>query len=435
MSKQPFDEYKNMNVEYDYILSASVNVGVINDITPAIIHLLQDEDLLAMYFTKLGLGRVYGKVEYINEKLQFTFGISLVDAKERPTSKEIAQNIKDFILSLNRNIEEEKLKIKESDIKVDIITENKFDINEIDKQLVNESVISFSRNNDVQSLTLTSDGIVERYANGVLCGTIPFSKLGIVRECKSLIADGYTLTWTDRGTGSLREATITNPNNDNNNITLDDDPEQIKKDLQQNIQDVEEIQTLKDELEDKLDTLNEDTESANEYVLVIYTNINGDFVPDVCVKEVKGDSYVIADGVDDAERFNKEDAEKFAEVYNSYKENAERHILKAVAVEDLQNLQGLYENKELVTEEVSNEFPSTEFTAKELTRDELYNIDLAKDLSEEQITWVCKAFGVNDLNGITEGIHRFADEVFVFGDSPVISLDKYLVELKNNLPF
>ena len=374
-------------------------------------------------------------MEYINEKLQFTFGISLVDAKERPTSKEIAQNIKDFILSLNRNIEEEKLKIKESDIKVDIITENKFDINEIDKQLVNESVISFSRNNDVQSLTLTSDGIVERYANGVLCGTIPFSKLGIVRECKSLIADGYTLTWTDRGTGSLKEATITNPNNDNNNITLDDDPEQIKKDLQQNIQDVEEIQTLKDELEDKLDTLNEDTESANEYVLVIYTNINGDFVPDVCVKEVKGDSYVVADSVDDAERFNKEDAEKFAEVYNSYKENAERHILKAVAVEDLQNLQGLYENKELVTEEVSNEFPSTEFTAKELTRDELYNIDLAKDLSEEQITWVCKAFGVNDLNGITEGIHRFADEVFVFGDSPVITLDKYLVELKNNLPF
>ena len=51
MSTQPFDYYKNKDVEYDYILNAVVNVGVIDDnITPAIIQLLNNEDLLDMYF-------------------------------------------------------------------------------------------------------------------------------------------------------------------------------------------------------------------------------------------------------------------------------------------------------------------------------------------------------------------------------------------------
>ena len=54
MSTQPFDYYKNKDVEYDYILNAVVNVGVIDDnITPAIIQLLNNEDLLDMYFEKV----------------------------------------------------------------------------------------------------------------------------------------------------------------------------------------------------------------------------------------------------------------------------------------------------------------------------------------------------------------------------------------------
>ena len=95
MSTQPFDYYKNKDVEYDYILNAVVNVGVIDDnITPAIIQLLNNEDLLDMYFEKVSLGRVYGKVEYINNKLHFVFGISLIDATERPTSKEVIKYIR-----------------------------------------------------------------------------------------------------------------------------------------------------------------------------------------------------------------------------------------------------------------------------------------------------------------------------------------------------
>ena len=350
MSNQPFDDYKNKGVEYDYILSASVKIGIIDDIMPNLINLLKDEDFMKIYFPDIALGRVYGKVEYINEKLQFTFGISLVDAKKRPTSKELSQNIKDFILSLNKNIETPKLDIKESDITVDIITENKKYLDNIDKTLVNEGKVSFSRAGETQSLVLTSDGIVERYINEDLCNTMPFSKLGVIRECKALVTDGYTLTWTDRGTGNLQEATITPMNNNNNNkITLDDDPEQIKKDLQQNIKDVDEIQTLKDELEDKLDTLNEDGEIAGDYVLVVYTNVNGEFVPDTCVKGIDGQDYIIANSIEEAGKYSKEEADKIVNMFNDPKVNGEKYLLKSVKFDDLNKLDGLYESKEIKT--------------------------------------------------------------------------------------
>lgn len=347
---QPFDDYKNKGVEYDYILSASVKIGIVDNIIPNLINLLKDEDFLKIYFPDIALGRVYGKVEYINEKLQFTFGISLVDAKQRPTSKDLSQNIKDFILSLNKNIETPKLDIKESDIIVDIITENKNYLDNIDKKLVNEGKISFTRLNEVQSFELTSDGIVERYINGNLCNTMPFSKLGVLRECKALVTDGYTLTlntWQDVKT----EAEIkTDKNSIDNDITLDN-PEETKKELQQNIKDVEEIQNLKDELEDKLDTLNEDGETAGDYVLVVYTNVNGEFVPDTCVKGIDGQDYIIANSIDEAGKYSKEEADKIVNMFNDPKVNGEKYILKSVKLDDIDTLKGLYENKELKIED------------------------------------------------------------------------------------
>ena len=74
MSNQPFNYYKNKDVEYDFILSASVNLGETSEeVLPEIISLIKDEDLLAMYFDKIALGRVYPKVEYLNGKLYFTY--------------------------------------------------------------------------------------------------------------------------------------------------------------------------------------------------------------------------------------------------------------------------------------------------------------------------------------------------------------------------
>lgn len=435
MSNQPFDDYKNKGVEYDYILGASVKIGIIDNIMPNLINLLKDEDFMKVYFPDIALGRVYGKVEYINEKLQFTFGISLVDAKKRPTSKELSQNIKDFILSLNKNIETPKLDIKESDITVDIITENKKYLDNIDKTLVNEGKVSFSRAGETQSLVLTSDGIVERYINEDLCNTMPFSKLGVIRECKALVTDGYTLTWTDRGTGNLQEATITPMNNNNDNkITLDDDPEQIKKNLQQNIKDVDEIQTLKDELEDKLDTLNEDGETAGDYVLVVYTNVDGEFVPDTCVKGIDGQDYVIANSIEEAGKYSKEEADKIVSMFNDPKVNGEKYLLKSVKFDDLNTLDGLYESKEIKTEDTRDEFfPSTKFTSQWLSADQLRDFNISRDLTIDQIAWVQTNIG--NVYEVEDGIRHFISSIdnLDLSDQQIIKLDDYFNNLKDAL--
>lgn len=262
MSSQPFDYYKNKDVEYDFILSASVNLGETSEeVLPEIISLIKDEDLLAMYFDKIALGRVYPKVEYLNNKLHFTFGISLVDAKERPTSKDLIKNINNFILSLNKNLEDKDIKIKEGDIKVEVITENKSNFDNIDKVLVSENNLYFSRGNDTQRFKLTDDGIVEKYLNENLQETFPFSKLGLSRECKTLVTEGYTLTM------KLNEANIINTtatgSSEDDKLDISD-PEKTKQDLQQNIKDVEEIQDLKNELDDKMANLMEESIKPNE---------------------------------------------------------------------------------------------------------------------------------------------------------------------------
>ena len=262
MGSQPFDYYKDKDVEYDFILSASVNLGETSEeVLPEIISLIKDEDLLAMYFDKIALGRVYPKVEYLNNKLHFTFGISLVDAKERPTSKDLIKNINNFILSLNKNLEDKDIKIKEGDIKVEVITENKSNFDNIDKVLVSENNLYFSRGNDTQRFKLTDDGIVEKYLNENLQETFPFSKLGLSRECKTLVTEGYTLTM------KLNEANITNTtatgSSEDDKLDISD-PEKTKQDLQQNIKDVEEIQDLKNELDDKMANLMEESIKPNE---------------------------------------------------------------------------------------------------------------------------------------------------------------------------
>lgn len=262
MGSQPFDYYKNKDVEYDFILSASVSLGeTSNEVLPEIISFIKDEDLLAMYFDKIALGRVYPKVEYLNGKLYFTFGISLVDAKERPTSKDLIKNINNFILSLNKNIEDKDIKIEEEDIKVEVITENKNKFDNIDKVLVSENNLYFSRGSDVQRFKLTDDGVVEKYLNENLQNIFPFSKLGLSRECKTLANDGYTLTM------KLDEANITSTtatgNNEENKLDISD-PEKTKQELQQNIKDVEEIQNLKDELDDKMANLMEESITPDE---------------------------------------------------------------------------------------------------------------------------------------------------------------------------
>lgn len=435
MSSQPFDDYRNKGVEYDYILSASVKVDDLQyDSIISLIQLIKDEDFMAMYFTKIALGRVYTKVEYLNNKLHFTFGISLVDAKERPTSKDLIENIKDFILSLNKNIEQTpELKIKESDIKVEIITENK-SLDNIDKILVNESAIQFNRGKDTQKLYLTSDGVVEKYHNDSLIGTMPFSKLGVIRESKSLVADGYELTltgWQD----IMTEATIQNQNDNNITLTKLDDKENVKQELQQEIQDVDELQALKDELEDKIDLLNED-EAPSEYILVVYSNENGEFEPNSCVKGVDGEDFIMANNIEEAGRYNKEEADSIVELFNDPKTNGEKYILKAVKAEDINSIKGLYENKNLTEdneEEITDLFPSSETTEKELNKNDISELKLNDVLSIEQINWLQENIGtIEDIaQGLKEMLVGIEDSFE--DDEPIVSIDKYVENLHSAL--
>lgn len=258
METQPFDYYKNKDVEYDVVLNADVNLDNVSyAYITEIIKLINNEDLLAMYFKDIALGRVYGKVEAIKSSLHFTFGISFIDAEKRPTSKDLLKDLKAFILSLNKNIEDAQINIKEGDVKVDILSENKNNFDTIDKVLVAENNLYFSRGNDTQRFKLTDDGIVEKYLNENLQETFPFSKLRIVRECKTLVTNGYSLT-------KLNEATITSNNTDKENQLDLSNPEKTKQDLQQNINDVEEIQDLKNELDSKIDNLMEENKSPEE---------------------------------------------------------------------------------------------------------------------------------------------------------------------------
>lgn len=429
MSSQPFDSYKNEGVEYDYILQASVKLEEFNDDSKAqLSSLLTNEDFLGIYFTQIALGRVYSKYEYLNDKLHFTFGISLVDAPEKVTSKDLIDDIKEFILSLNKNIiQTPKLKIKEGDIKVEILSENKAIIDNIDKRLVNEGTISFTNGNNVQSLVLTSDGIVEKYINNTLNNTMPFSKLGVIRECKSLIANGYSLTLKT-------EAEIQN-NIDNSNVL--DNPEQTKQELQQDIKDIDEIQDLKDELEDKLDTLYEEADSKN-YVVAIYTKIGNDYKPDVLISGVEnsnnGNVYVVADDIESAAHYTQEMAESIAQNFidETVTNDTPQFIAKAISVDDLDSLEGLYENRVFGIQENNNidDFPSNEFTQEVKTANQLSALTLEKDLSLEQINWLQEHIG--NIYEIEDGLRNFAAGINRITE-PIISLDDYFNKLYNML--
>lgn len=430
MSSQPFDSYKNKGVEYDYILQASVKLEEFNDDSKAqLSSLLTNEDFLGIYFTQIALGRVYSKYEYLNDKLHFTFGISLVDAPEKVTSKDLIDDIKEFILSLNKNIiQTPKLKIKEGDIKVEILSENKAIIDNIDKRLVNESTISFTNGNNVQSLVLTSDGIVEKYINNTLNNTMPFSKLGVIRECKSLIANGYSLTLKT-------EAEIQNNNGDTSNVL--DNPEQTKQELQQDIKDIDEIQDLKDELEDKLDTLYEEVDSKN-YVVAIYTKIGNDYKPDVLISGVEnsnnGNVYVVADDIESAAHYTQEMAKSIAQNFidETITNDTPQFIAKAISVDDLDSLEGLYENRVYGIQENNNinDFPSNEFTQEVKTANQLSALTLEKDLSLEQINWLQEHIG--NIYEIEDGLRNFAAGINRITE-PIISLDDYFNKLYNML--
>ena len=127
---------------------------------------------------------------------------------------------------------------------------------DVDKILVLNGSILYERNDARKQRTesvlleLNDDGIVETYRDGMLVEMKGFSKLAINRTHTSLLQEGYNLVEADFN------------KNSNNNVDL----EKEKEDLKNQIKQADEVQALKDELEDKLDNILD--ESKENLVIV-----------------------------------------------------------------------------------------------------------------------------------------------------------------------
>lgn len=407
MDSQPFDYYRNKNVEYDYILKAVVSAeDFINQ--DELLSLINNEDFLAIYFPQVALGNVYTKFNYSDNKITFTFGISLVDSKEKVSSEILKNDIEKFILSLNKNINQEpKLNIKKGDIKMEIVTENKDILNNIDKKLVSENKLLFSNGDNTKAYLLTDDGIVECYKNAKLEDIFSFSKLGVIRECKQIVQEGYTL---------LNE--------------LDGD----LKDLNNAI---------------NYATLQAKSTGFNQYIYVdedgnySYSQVNDE-------KYHQGEKYVgktetywensmlhiryipaPLQSVTEAEiPSENSDTDKTDILDNP--EKAKEDIQKDIQdVEEIQQLQDELDDKldDLLEEADTSEdiFPSTEFSKKILTSKQILDTDFKECLTNEQIAWITKHYG--SFDEFEEYFKQFA--TIVTFDDDLISVDYYLKAMQD----
>lgn len=407
MDSQPFDYYKNKNVEYDYILQAEVSV---EDFTnqDELLFLIGDEDFMAIYFPQVALGNVYAKFNYSEDKITFTFGISLVDSKEKISVEILKNDIEKFILSLNKNINQEpKLNIKKEDIKMEIINENKDILNNIDKKLVSENKLLFSKDDNSKAYLLTDDGIVECYKNAKLEDIFSFSRLGVIRECKQLMQEGYTL---------LNE--------------LDDDLKYLNNAI-------------------KYATIQAKSTGFDQYIYVDkegnynYSQVNDE-------KYHQGEKYVgkietywensvlhtkyipvPLEPVTEAEiPYETSDTDKTDILDNP--EKAKEDIKKDIQdVEEIQQLQNELDDKldDLLEEaDKSNDvFPSTDFTKNRLTSKQILDTNFKECLTAEQVAWITKHYG--SFDEFEEYFKQFA--TIITFDDDIISVDDYLKAMQD----
>lgn len=140
-------------------------------------------------------------------------------------------------------------------------------IDTVDRKLVMGGKLNFIKENNTKSIILNDDGIMELYENNKLINSKPFSKLGVQRECKSIFQEGYSAYI------KLQEDTKSNEITDSNGDNVDLD--QTKQNIEQSIEKVDELQDLKNQLQDKVDNLvNEskiEEEKINKFVSTPFT--------------------------------------------------------------------------------------------------------------------------------------------------------------------
>lgn len=283
-------------VDYDYIIKVNMPIKyyVIGDEDDKDIHesqyeqiseniqtgiesLISNEDYNGEYFPEVCLGGVYPGVNEVSDDIEMYFGIITRDARGEITLDELKEDILEYMWNLNSNIdydssvsgfetEDENVepksiafepKGKRDDIKmhIEVLKEPKkesLDIDNIDRKLVNEGSLSFKKENSLYKLVLNDEGKVEQFVNEQLTESFNFSKSSLLKKVNELLSESYELFEAE----SL-------------------DLEQSKEELEQGIELVDELQTLKDELTDKIDTLvNESKEFPSTEFTKRQLNVN-----------------------------------------------------------------------------------------------------------------------------------------------------------------
>ena len=289
----PFDDYKD-KVNYDYIIEAKMkykfkggNEEQKLDATDKIIEniekLISDEDYNKICFDDVELGRVYPRLDEIDDTLDMTFGICITEESANVTLQDLKDDVEEYMFVLDSNIdgvtvygwenEDEDVDVAtvylktSRDIEINVLKqpENKdakkeskelkteeVDIGVIDKTLVQFGNLVFKNpeTGDTIEYVLNDDGKIEIYLNSELVNTLPFSKVSIQKECKSQLEKGC----------KLQEAQI--KTSDGQTV----DTEKEKERLEQVDKEVSEIAQMKQDIEDKINQIvEEDKEVKTEY--------------------------------------------------------------------------------------------------------------------------------------------------------------------------
>ena len=357
MEKSAFEKYKD-EVKYDYILEGTAEytlegaqdedqeIDAMEELEAGIQDLLNDEDYLKDVFPEIGVGRVYPELAAFDDVITIKFGISIKEQSEDFTVEDLKSDVVEFMYNLNSNVEGVRVsgiyapgfddetgapddyetepttvyisQIERNDIKVTVLEQpTKTESLDLDKKLVNDGKLSFTKEDKCSDCILNEEGIVEVFEESRMTNSFTFSKSKVNEYCSNLIKEGY----------SLVEA-------------QDFDIEAEKEQLQNDIKSVDEIQQLKDELDKKIDNLNE--------------------------------------------------------------------------------------NIDVITIE---EFPSTEQTAKTLSYDDIKDINVNTLLNSDQEMYIQQLLGDNTFDTVFKQLW----DVYGFvAEEPIISIDDYVMWLKNN---
>lgn len=426
-----FSNYRN-EVNYNYILNATVHINKEFHDVKSIESLIDNEDFLQIYFPQPGLGRVYVDVNIEKGFLFFRFGITEIDKKEDFTSKDLKNDIIEMILSLNKNIDYFKdNSIERGDIKLHVIKDKE----SYDKKLVNEGKLTFV-SDMTEVLKLTDEGKVEYYINNGLKESFDFSKQKVNTLCESLVQQG---AW-------LEESDTLDYNN------LDSNLEQTRQNIETGIEKVDELQTLKDELINKVDKLvNED------YELDLYPAIEKHVQEMIDQGKDKDDIIEYIVGQRRAYSIDKEDEEKLKGLLESNQETwviknnktnrylSEKSNNNYYWVKDIEKARKFssYEdvfdfiereskfgnngadNWEEIQLNESKQFPSNENTKKRLCYNDIKGLNLIDNyLDDDQIKWIEE--NISNKYHFEDGFKNIYSLLELDDNDHFISIDEYI---------